>query len=338
MITTCLDDYIGFEGCTTGTPESGVFINELYGIGLENVDKIADKEQVTYSGVWDDVQKRVLLKLHSLIQTEFSRKYRLKRISKSVDLGQAIDTSSNQTAQSAQLRGFTVELHSGSIVPTPNSSLNVIHFQSIRLYSKAVESGVAIKVIDMDTLLTLETFTKDLVIGWNTIATNKDYTAMRVFVGYDASGIESPETELNSYVNDWCNCVCDDFFGYDCDAQISGAYSALTYAGTTKGENTYGLTAVINVQCKFDAFVCQNKTLFIMPLLYLLGMEMMNERIYSDRLNRIVTVDRNKAIELRNEYKAEFEREMLALVESVDLKMDCCLECDELITSRESMM
>jgi hypothetical protein len=75
-----------------------------------------------------------------------------------------------------------------------------------------------------------------------------------------------------------------------------------------------------------------------MPLLYLLGVEMMNERVYSDRLNRFVTVDRQRAKELRDEYQAEFNREMLALVESIDLKQDCCIECNEQITSRESRM
>jgi len=52
-------------------------------------------------------------------------------------------------------------------------------------------------------------------------------------------------------------------------SQIKGAYSALTYAGVTRGDNTFGLTAVLNIQCKFDSLICQNKTLFKLPLWYL---------------------------------------------------------------------
>ena len=338
MITTCLLDYIGLQGCTVGTPESGLYLNELYGINLENVDKLADDQQVTYSGVWDDVQKRALNKLHSLVQAEFSKRYRIKRLTQSIDLGQLIDATSNQTAQSAQLRGFVVELHSGSQIPLTNSSLNVIHFQSIRLYSKAVEAAMNVKVIDMDTLLTLETFSQALVVGWNTIATNKDYKAQRVFVGYDASGIESVESELNEFVNDWCACVCDDFFGYDCDAQIKGATSDLTYAGVTRGDNTFGLTAIFNIQCRYDSLICQNKSLFKLAWWYLLGVELMNERIYSDRLNRFVTVDRQKAKELRDEFLAEYEREIMAAIDGTDLNQDCCIECDAPLTYQESRM
>lgn len=54
----CLKDYIGFIHCmgVYEQPESGLFINTLPGISLESIDKIADSEQITYRGVWNDAQ------------------------------------------------------------------------------------------------------------------------------------------------------------------------------------------------------------------------------------------------------------------------------------------
>lgn len=53
----CLTDYIGIRVCSNDTPpESGLYINSLPGISLESIDKIADKDQVTYRGVWADAQ------------------------------------------------------------------------------------------------------------------------------------------------------------------------------------------------------------------------------------------------------------------------------------------
>lgn len=52
----CLIDYIGIKVCGNETSPSGQFINSLPGISLESVDKIADSEQITYAGVWKDVQ------------------------------------------------------------------------------------------------------------------------------------------------------------------------------------------------------------------------------------------------------------------------------------------
>lgn len=53
----CLIDYIGFQVCAgQDAPESNLYINTLPGISLESIDKIADAEQVTYLGVWNDAQ------------------------------------------------------------------------------------------------------------------------------------------------------------------------------------------------------------------------------------------------------------------------------------------
>lgn len=53
---SCLIDYIGLKGCSTEIPPSGIYLNSLPGISLESIDKIAEAEQVSYAGVWADVQ------------------------------------------------------------------------------------------------------------------------------------------------------------------------------------------------------------------------------------------------------------------------------------------
>lgn len=54
----CLTDYIGIRVCSNDTPPgSGMYINSLPGISLESIDKIANADQITYRGVWADVQE-----------------------------------------------------------------------------------------------------------------------------------------------------------------------------------------------------------------------------------------------------------------------------------------
>ncbi|MBK7882502.1 MAG: hypothetical protein IPJ81_00670 [Chitinophagaceae bacterium] len=62
----CLIDYIGVKGCGNVKPLSGMYINQLAGISLESMEKIADKEQVTFMGVWKDVQARAWLRLEKI--------------------------------------------------------------------------------------------------------------------------------------------------------------------------------------------------------------------------------------------------------------------------------
>lgn len=74
----CLIGYIGIKGCgDETTPESGLFINSLPGVNLKVIDKIADHEQKTYSGVWDDVVTRSLQKFSSDVSAAMHLKYRL---------------------------------------------------------------------------------------------------------------------------------------------------------------------------------------------------------------------------------------------------------------------
>lgn len=58
----CLIDYIGLKICGDESPESGLFINSLPGISLESIDHIADDEQVTYAGVWEDTQSEAAIR------------------------------------------------------------------------------------------------------------------------------------------------------------------------------------------------------------------------------------------------------------------------------------
>lgn len=52
----CLIDYIGLKICGDESSASGLFINSLPGISLESIDNIANADQITFAGVWRDVQ------------------------------------------------------------------------------------------------------------------------------------------------------------------------------------------------------------------------------------------------------------------------------------------
>ncbi len=78
----CFIDYIGLSYCERGvydTPASGIYLNSLPGISIENIDKIADSEQVTYLGVWADVQSFALAQFKLDVMTEMKKCYQLNK-------------------------------------------------------------------------------------------------------------------------------------------------------------------------------------------------------------------------------------------------------------------
>lgn len=57
----CFLDYIGLAYCSIKSgpyesPLSGKYLNSLPGISIEKMDSVADSEQVTFLGLWTDIQ------------------------------------------------------------------------------------------------------------------------------------------------------------------------------------------------------------------------------------------------------------------------------------------
>lgn len=75
---SCLSGYIGLKVCGNETSESGQYLNSLPGISLEQIDKIADSEQITYVGVWNDVQEEAYNRFYPDLVNELSKCYQLQ--------------------------------------------------------------------------------------------------------------------------------------------------------------------------------------------------------------------------------------------------------------------
>lgn len=76
----CLNDYIGLSYCSTGVydaPASGIYLNAMPGLSIESIDKIADAEQVTYLGVWADVQTAAIPDYRSDVIAEIMKCYKI---------------------------------------------------------------------------------------------------------------------------------------------------------------------------------------------------------------------------------------------------------------------
>lgn len=74
----CLIDFIGIKNWGELEPESGQYINSLAGVSLESIDKIADSEQITYKGVWSDVQAQASIRFYTDFIEELSKCFQLR--------------------------------------------------------------------------------------------------------------------------------------------------------------------------------------------------------------------------------------------------------------------
>lgn len=338
----CLTDFIGLNNCSIlTTPESGLYLNDLPGVEIQNIDQIANAEQSTFVGVWNEIQKRALNRFKTDLINEFGKRYRLKQVQQLVNIGKVIDTT-EVTASAAQYRGFTVELNQANDTHV-NSNMQSIFVQALYLYLPAAVNPT-IKIFDLDLGTELYTYSLTGAIGWNTITVGQYFEATRIFVCYNATAVNSVKLDITKMYLD-NNCYFDNWlytYWHCCSGltKLKGATAATaTPTTTTQGQSTFGMSGIFSIRCTFNNVVCYNKEHFGEALLYCLGSELMTERINSSRINRWTTVDKPKATELRKYFEARYkggvyddiayDGELTTAVFGIDLnKRDVCIQCN----------
>jgi hypothetical protein len=309
----CLIDYIGLTGCGESSPASGLFINSLPGISLKSIEQLADAEQKTYVGVWEDVQLRATKRLQLAIIAALSKNYKVKSAQYSLNTF-PITESSVTGAYSSPAFKFTSNCY---------SPLQYHHIESITVRKVSNANTITVTVYNADTNAVLynNTFASTGETK-QTVTLAEDFDATNIIVKVSVNG--------GSYYEDqWENI----YFG-------NGDIKAGVYTGSTFTESRYGFGISFNygLRCSIANLACHSKDLFALPLWYLLGSELMMERMVSERINKW-TVDRKQAEELKAFYDNEAEKALSQALAGANINdSDCCIECDPPIAVREAYL
>lgn len=86
-----------------------------------------------------------------------------------------------------------------------------------------------------------------------------------------------------------------------------------------------------------ECLICENRALLAVSLWYLMGAELMIERINSERKNRFTTVEKKEAQDLRDEFMDTFFQELSTAVSGIDINNSPCMidediECTNIVT------
>ena len=327
-----LVNLIGFRYCGVQEPSSGLYLNDIAGISIKSLDKIANEEQVTFFELWKQIERRSINLLHTSVVNSLRKRYKISRESETEKIGTNIDSTNNQTPHAAEWRGIIVTLSNKSL-------LQFISIQNIKLYVKntATVAVKAFEVLADNSLIELKSITTTCAIGFNYIGIDGNFSGVKkIFIAHDATEIDSVSSTISSGSYTDCCSDCIDICNHS--ASVNGARIAQGSNVFSFANNTFGLSADISIQCDFTTLLCATKNLFAAPLLYLGSREIMNERIYSDRLNRYTTIDAKKARELRDEYNAQFVQELESVLNGIELNTsDCCISCNALVTLQSNL-
>jgi hypothetical protein len=360
----CMKDYIGIKGCGLPVPDSGYYINSLPGIEIAMLDQIATADQQNFQGLWADVQEAAIIRFRDDVlghYTGFDKRYRLKQITQTVDLGNIVDTTLI-TPPSPKRRGHTIELN-GKGDQCVCSNLQAIYVQSSSFYAIA-PGPVTLSYYDIDQQILLASFSITATAGWNLFKTDQVFSAARIAVVVDVTSISTYKIDLGAYglglyqsASDTCsNCnwgTNNAYLWFDIGCTGTALVQGYEYDPVTLKEvyasNTFGVSSVFSVTCTYNNIVCNNKKSFAPAFRWLLGAEILTYRTYTSRINRWSTIDLKRATELRSEYEIEYrggqkkggsliEGALMQAIAGIDFNpSDACIQSDAPIRYAESL-
>jgi hypothetical protein len=343
-MSTSLINYIGLKNCNLPTPESGDYLNELPGMSTELVDKIANSEQINFSGVWADVQKNSFRRLRDTainLMYEYikfnSIVYQTRRLVKS-QVNQLIPV----------LRS---PVYAGVYQMVPESKYSEYRLNGVWVYSSQIVT-TTVKVWDVNDGTELYSSSVDLIIGLNYVTIGEvfelKYRVLELFIGVDVTNFDTIQT-LNDYYN-WYDSdmacaamACGGggqrgFFQFYPATYSTG--TTLQYSNIIKSGIGRGITVDAEIRCSIDQFLYDNREILKSAILYLLAAEMLLYKVNSPRMNFFTATNLEQTEETRLLFENRFLSNLKRSLNTIPLTGESlCFSCEETfkVTTRSQM-
>lgn len=340
----CLKNYIGLKYCSSEPPGSNIFINILPGMSTELADNIANSEQVTFAQVWNDVQDRAIMRLKNDIINNLLTNEKADFRSVIYHTRKLLKYQRDMVAVPAlaEYRGVYLTLPLSRYV---NLRVNEIYIFSKEIIDVATE----FKVFDIND--GVELYSKDIIVspGLNTISIGKifdlKYEVFELFLGIDCSAIETIET-MPDYFGWYDN--QDAFCGSSCRMGTHGTgylqvqpavlpvaaigniiFESLILTGVGKG-----VVVGCEILCSIEQFICENIHHFQQSFLYLLGAEMLQQKLSSgvgsSRMNWFTSTNLEQTDNTRLIFESRYVSNLKREVKSIPLSGEsACFSCED---------
>ena len=306
MQPTCLNNLIGVKCLTTGTPTSGLYINDLEGLNLKYAANIADSDFI--SGL-QFLNEKIAFATKLVISdlTRYALPYfRMNSIVDELSVG---DWTSNNLAPQNVDRGVHLMVKRSRMLRINVTNIKIKLGNGNTSHSVVVESGIVSEVFPFTTNAQGEA-----EINLNFTSTNQE-----VYVYMNNSTINVNNSSIKT--------------GCGCSSKSGQFLSAYGWNGSGNSNSTYGLKVQATAVCDNDEFACILGAKLGLPILDRSGIEILHEAVATDRLNALTVLDTDKINFLLENWTAEYDKQMKMLIESLPQLLrridECCIVCNQ---------
>ena len=313
----CFSDYITIDRTTPS--KSSLYVVDLPGVTVAQLDGLTKDEQDDFEGLFDNIYTNAQINLKIDVQKKLAQRFHIDKKLVSRETSDYL----TELNTSASLAGVKISV---TLPKYARIQILTIGVKTSQAYDSPEPSFYVYKE-DSDGEL-LSTITSPLTEGRNTIKVYEEFEEDEIFIGYDPTLFDFYQTENKYYPNTTylqkdLSCTFPCYWGDP---------------GSVQQINLGGLNVKFLVYCSMERFICENLPLFQYALWYRIGVDLMKERIVSDRVNRFTVISEERATELMTLFNEEYQNALEAATMNIKMNEDpICFMCKTTIGSKTSL-
>jgi hypothetical protein len=331
----CLKDYIGLQGCTAGTPLSGLYINDYPGMSTELLEKVSTPEQASYAGFWNSTQNVAYQRLRRDVQTALFK-------SAQAQLDQVLFQTSkvfvNQW-QSIDPLPLAPE-YRGTFVSINGSKYLGIRIKQLYVYNSGATMVPAVewKVIQTQDGKVLDSGTYDMQPGLNYVPINEvfysDFDKVNILAVVDCTNLDTLQGMFVDYGWNQMDIECATRFTYLWRNGwfIRPVTAPLSYVMGSEWESNFSQNGVYmdaQLICSIDAFLCHQKEFLLDAWSNLLCYYVLWAKMASPRANYFAQGNREFTQTAMNTFMADYSDSLNIWARQLNLGAEgLCFDCD----------
>lgn len=327
----CFDDIISLEElCDSPTPTSGFYLNRI-GINKTEIEQIITND---YSNIQDFIDKKSAFavdKVTGEIYTHLSPMFKADSILAGGRVG--YEATTKELISQTGYVGLEVKIYNpGSYIDFTISDISLF-----------VDSTTTVPVLIYDLnqgkllgTINVSTTAGQISTSYEKFTVSAPRNQVNLWLGYDATAIDSYKTTT---ING-----CTDCHGYTFSQRYVSATGAtssgspFTAATITSLTHTAGISFNYSVTCNHKDWLCNNRAILGLPILYKTGIEMMNHALLSapnQRTNTTTMVNTDLLEKKLAYFTHEYDKLMSDIMNNMRVPQDKnCFECNRRVQTK----
>jgi uncharacterized protein YnzC (UPF0291/DUF896 family) len=320
----CFEGYIGLKHCSLEEPTSGLYVNDLAGITTELVAKVHNSDNFSFKEQWESIEKRSINRFLSDVKNIISDEYTFDEVN--------YQTNRITRGEASPVVVPATNGEIGTYLRLPRSKYATLNVKNIFVHSETeLDTVTNYKIVDINTKKVLKSEEITVKKGYNIFNVDfliePSYSAIEVVVV-----VEMNFDSITTSTDYWEDCECRRPV-----SQVWPTNEEVVIWATEPTEYVYeylnltsegkGVWVDAEILCSSRVFTCERKESLKLAYWYLLGVEVLNEKLNSNRLNVFSQTNVEQTTALRDDYQAQYLGSLKRTLKNIKINDSYCFTC-----------